>query len=161
MNFIRTAALAISSGFGIGWLPAGGTLITLPLLYLLIKYSAFFDQFLSGAKWHIGAAVYTGAALLIMGLIQLVENSKRRYVVIDHILGITISLLLIPISWKTVMVAFVLYRFYDIIKPWPVYQFTNIDGGAGAVLDDIFSGVLTSLTLQLILFAYQGLMSYL
>lgn len=161
MNFFRTIALALSSGFGLGWLPAGGTLVTLPFVFLLIKYSDFLNPFFSGAKWQTGAVVYISVAVVVMGIIQLVDPDKRKHVVIDHILGITISLLLVPITWKTVTVAFVLYRFYDIIKPWPVYHFTNIDGGVGAVLDDIFSGILTSLTLQLILFAYQALMSYL
>ncbi len=66
MNVIRTVALAISSGFGVGWLPAGGTLITLPFVFLLIKYADFLNPYFSGAKWQIGAAVYAVAAIVIM-----------------------------------------------------------------------------------------------
>ncbi len=155
-----TAAF-VCSGFGIGWLPGGCSIITLPIMFLMLKYASQLNPYFLGEKLGTSLSLYFISALIAVLLIQLVEEKLHRRVVIDRIWGITAALFLVPISWKTVLVAFALYRFFDIVKPWPIYHLTNFDGGLGAILDDIFSGILTSLSLQVILIAYHSLMSYL
>ncbi|HTG01049.1 MAG TPA: phosphatidylglycerophosphatase A [Nitrospirota bacterium] len=69
-------------------------------------------------------------------------------IVIDEIAGYLISLFLIPFSWTAVAAAFFLFRFFDIVKPWPLHDLQSIKGGPGVMLDDIGAGIYTNLILQ-------------
>ena len=69
-------------------------------------------------------------------------------IVIDEIAGYLIALFLIPFSWTAVVAAFFLFRFFDILKPWPLHDLQKIKGGPGVMLDDIGAGVYTNILLQ-------------
>jgi phosphatidylglycerophosphatase A len=62
--------------------------------------------------------------------------------------------LFIPLSIKTLVLGFFLFRFFDIIKPYPVHTMESLDGGLGIVMDDVAAGVLTNVSLLVILFGY-------
>jgi phosphatidylglycerophosphatase A len=53
------------------------------------------------------------------------------------------------LSWKSFLYAFVLFRLFDIWKPWPVRQFETLPGGTGIVADDIAAGAYGALMLYL------------
>ena len=76
-------------------------------------------------------------------------------VVIDEIVGMWISLLLLPKTVVVIVTAFVLFRLYDIIKPPPARQLEQIPNGWGIMLDDVAAGIYANMTVRLILIIYR------
>jgi phosphatidylglycerophosphatase A len=72
-------------------------------------------------------------------------------VVIDEVAGQWITMLFAPVSWKTLLVGFILFRAFDILKPPPVRQLERLPEGTGIVMDDIAAGLYALLVMQLIL----------
>jgi phosphatidylglycerophosphatase A len=73
------------------------------------------------------------------------------FIVIDEVAGQWIALLFAPVSWKTVLAAFILFRSFDIVKPPPVRQLESFPEGTGIVVDDVAAGVYALLVMQLAL----------
>lgn len=70
-------------------------------------------------------------------------------VTIDEIVGMWVSLLLLPKNIVIAACAFVLFRVFDIIKPFPARKFDNVSGGLGIMMDDVIAGLYTNLIMQL------------
>jgi phosphatidylglycerophosphatase A len=65
-------------------------------------------------------------------------------VVVDEVAGQFIALIAVPIqfeSWWTIIMAFLLFRFFDIVKPYPASKFENLHGGLGIMADDVVAGI--------------------
>jgi phosphatidylglycerophosphatase A len=71
-------------------------------------------------------------------------------VVIDEVVGMLISLLWLPSSWTVVVAAFVAFRVFDIVKPWPANRLERLHGGWGIMADDCMAGVYANLAVQLL-----------
>jgi phosphatidylglycerophosphatase A len=112
------------------------------LLYLLLK-----DV---GSLWY--GIAYTAVAAfgsLVAGRADEVLGTKDSpSIVIDEIAGYLIAMFLIPFAWGYVIAGFLLFRFFDILKPWPLKRLQDIPGGPGVVLDDIGAAVYTNVVLQ-------------
>jgi phosphatidylglycerophosphatase A len=72
-------------------------------------------------------------------------------VVIDEVAGQLISLVAVPLAWKTFLAGFILFRVFDIVKPPPVRQLERLPEGTGIVLDDVAAGVYALAVMQLLL----------
>ena len=70
-------------------------------------------------------------------------------VVIDEVAGMLITLALLPVSIPGVILGFLLFRVFDVIKPWPAAQLEHLHGGLGIMLDDVFAGFYSYLVLRL------------
>ena len=69
-------------------------------------------------------------------------------VVVDEVVGQWITLAgATALNWKSWLLAFALFRLFDIWKPWPVRQFEKLPGGTGIVMDDVIAGVYGALVL--------------
>ena len=79
------------------------------------------------------------------------QQKDPQSVVIDEVAGQWITMLFVPVSWKTLLVGFILFRAFDILKPPPVRQLERLPEGTGIVLDDIAAGLYALLVMQLIL----------
>ncbi|TWI67238.1 phosphatidylglycerophosphatase A [Desulfobotulus alkaliphilus] len=76
-------------------------------------------------------------------------------VVLDEVLGLAVTLMFFPLSFFTVILGFFLFRFFDIVKPWPVNFFDErIPGGAGIVLDDVAAGLCAHLVLAVLFYVF-------
>lgn len=74
-------------------------------------------------------------------------------IVIDEFVGMFISILAFPAAWYWALVAFVLFRFFDILKPFPVnYADQKIGGGLGVMVDDVVAGIYAYLAGLLIMY---------
>jgi phosphatidylglycerophosphatase A len=62
-------------------------------------------------------------------------------VVIDEVIGMLITLAFIPVNMAGAIVAFLIFRFLDVVKPWPARRLEQLPGGFGVVLDDMMAGV--------------------
>lgn len=73
-------------------------------------------------------------------------------IVIDEVVGMWITLLWVPLSIPNLVVAFVAFRLFDVVKLWPAGAIDRrMPGGAGVVLDDVVSGLYASLLMRLLI----------
>lgn len=71
-------------------------------------------------------------------------------IVWDEFVGYFITMIAAPVSWVWIVVGFVLFRFFDIVKPWPIRRVDrHVMGGWGIMLDDILAGVYAGVVLQI------------
>jgi phosphatidylglycerophosphatase A len=98
------------------------------------------------------------AVMAILG-IWICQASSRDLGVHDHpgivwdeIVGYLITMATAPAGWLWVVLGFVLFRFFDILKPWPIsWADKRVHGGLGIMLDDVLAAVYAWLVLHLII----------
>jgi len=114
------------------------------------------------ARWIPAQAQWLVLAILALLAIAVGIPAATRYarasqqkdpqsVVIDEVAGQWITLLFAPVSWKTLLVGFILFRAFDILKPPPVRQLERLPEGTGIVVDDVAAGLYALLVMQLVL----------
>ncbi|MFU8783981.1 phosphatidylglycerophosphatase A [Aliidiomarina sp.] len=138
-----------SFGFGTGLLPkAPGTFGTLPAIVLVWLFSP------------LDVAAYMGVVVFatIIGIYLCGATAKAMgehdapAIVWDEIAGYMIAMIAVPVSWQSLLLAFVLFRIFDIIKPWPIsWLDKKVDGGFGIMLDDIVAGFITLVLMHIVL----------
>ncbi len=148
MNKIAQAVILFAAqGAGAGKSPVApgtaGTLVGV-LLYLLLRGLP--------PTWYLVACVLvvglgTGAAGEAE---KLLGKKDAQSIVIDEIAGYLVSMVLVPSGWGFVAAGFCLFRFFDIVKPWPLRRLQDLHGGLGVMLDDVGAGVYANIMLQLI-----------
>ena len=69
-------------------------------------------------------------------------------VVIDEVMGMLITLLMNPVEWGGALAAFLLFRAFDIVKPYPADRFERLPGGVGVMADDGVAALYANLTLR-------------
>jgi phosphatidylglycerophosphatase A len=72
-------------------------------------------------------------------------------IVIDEVVGMLITLAFIPVGWSGALAGFVLFRIFDVIKPYPAGRFERLHGGLGVMADDAMAAVYANLSLRLII----------
>ena len=73
------------------------------------------------------------------------------HVVVDEVAGQLVTLIACPILWKPLLAGFILFRAFDIVKPFPIRRLENLPEGTGIVVDDLGAGVYGLIVLQLAL----------
>lgn len=144
----RNPAHFLACGFGSGAAPVApgtfGTLAAIPL-YLLLEPLALWTYL----------AVTT---LLFLVGIGLCDTTARDFGVHDHggivwdeIVGYLVTMIAAPPGWIWIVLGFFLFRFFDILKPWPIRRLDRgVGGGLGIMVDDLLAGVYAALALNLI-----------
>ncbi len=138
----------IASCFYIGFIPfASGTFGSLfaVAIYSLI-YSNIFLYIVVTLLFSLLGFLTCGPADKIFGQ----RDSKQ--IVIDEASGLLVVFFLIPPKVSYLVIGFLLYRFFDIIKPYPLGKLEKINGSAGIMLDDIGAAIYTNLLLQCLSF---------
>jgi len=80
----------------------------------------------------------------------MLQERDSRHIVIDEVGGFSLSVLTLPANLKTYILAFFLFRFFDVLKPPPIrYLEKKVPGGAGVMLDDMLAGIYTNIIIQL------------
>ncbi len=140
--------MAIASGCYTGYLPIApgtwGTLVAFPLHLLLIR--------LSQGGYYASLGLIFGVAVLTAGSAEkILDRGDPGIVVIDEIIGMLIGLIGAPIKALPLIMAFFLFRFFDIVKPFPAsWADAHLHGGLGIVLDDVIAGIYTLLVMQML-----------
>jgi phosphatidylglycerophosphatase A len=71
-------------------------------------------------------------------------------IVIDEVAGYLVTMLAVPFTPGSALLGFLLFRFYDVVKPWPASRFDRMKTGLGVVLDDVAAGAYAWITMQLL-----------
>lgn len=79
------------------------------------------------------------------------QTKDPQFVVVDEVAGQLIALIAVPLSWKTFLAGFILFRAFDIVKPPPVRQLEKLPEGTGIMLDDVAAGLYAVAVMQLLL----------
>ena len=79
------------------------------------------------------------------------QREDPGFVVIDEVAGQLLTLCLLPVGMFGMLVGFVLFRVFDIVKPWPARQLEALHGGLGIMADDLMAGVYGWLVLRLLI----------
>ena len=141
----QLALLVASFGY-VGFFPfAPGTAGSLAALGLFA-----FVRWVGLPAFEVGVIL----AILVLGIWS--ANGAERalgrkdpgQVVIDEVLGMLITLALLPVSLTGVFVGFLLFRLFDVVKPYPVGRLEHLPGGYGIMLDDAMAGVYSYLVLR-------------
>lgn len=124
-----------------------GVILWMPLVYLPLW------NYLMTVMVIIFLGIYVSEAVS-----KEIGEADPSGIVIDEIAGVLITLFLLPEGWYWVIAGFAVFRFFDIIKPWPIsWCDINIKGGLGIMLDDILAGILAFAVIQLGAFALSGI----
>jgi len=138
----------LATGFGVGYSPVApgtaGTLVAIPIYYFLSD---------------IPSPLYE---ITLMGFfflsVWISENAEAFFgkkddprIVIDEVMGFLITMLWLPKTILFIILGFFLFRFFDILKPFPIRQWERkLKGGIGVVLDDVMAGIYANIILHLI-----------
>lgn len=145
-RLLRDPVHLLALGFGSGLSPKApgtfGTLAALPLYLLLQPLS-------------LPLYVAVTALLFIVGIF-ICDISARKLGVHDHpgivwdeVVGYLVTMVAAPAGWYWLLLGFVLFRLFDILKPWPIrFIDRRVEGGLGIMLDDLLAGVMAALLLQ-------------
>lgn len=136
----------LAFGLGAGLMPVApgtfGTLVALPLY--------FYMQSLTSV-WYLLCVV----ALFIVGIALCAKTARdlrtpdHSGIVWDEIVGYLVAMFLAPTGWRWMLLGFVLFRLFDIWKPFPIrWLDSNVHGGLGIMLDDVAAGVAAALVLH-------------
>jgi len=90
---------------------------------------------------------------------RVLQRTDPGPVVIDEVLGMLLTLFLLPVSLTGAFVGFVLFRIFDVIKPSPANRAEKLPGGWGVMLDDAVAGIYAYVTLRLLTFVMPGLLT--
>ena len=138
-------ALAVATVFGIGYVPfAPGTFGSAAglALWALLPVSAVVQACAIGGVFAIGA--WSG------GIAERhYEQVDPSYVVIDEVLGMLITLFMVPVGWRGAVLGFLVFRVADVVKPYPADRLERVHGGVGVMADDAMAAIYANLALRL------------
>ena len=148
LQVLKNPVHLLALGFGAGCAPklpgTAGTLVGV-LLYLLLQ--------------HLSVRYYVGLLIILFVLgIWICGRTVRDLGVHDHpaivydeIVGYLVTMILAPPGWFWIVSGFLLFRLFDIWKPWPIrWLDRRVKGGFGVMLDDVVAGLFAFLTQQVI-----------
>ena len=136
----RRLVLTLGTGFGAGYTPgAPGTAGSLVGLGIGLGLAA--SPLGGPAVAAVTAAVCIAGIPICAGAARGFGDSDPPQVVWDEIAGMLVALLALPSGWYWWLAAFVLFRAFDVLKPWPIgWLDRRVRGGAGIMLDDLVAG---------------------
>jgi len=150
---MRFIYLSFVSVLGVGYSPiapgTAGAIMACISLWFFEKYSILSTT--SSPLLFIGLIVIT----TILGIIASNQLEKElgkdaSIIVIDEVIGMWITMLFVPFTWLTILIGFVLFRFFDIVKPLGIRKMENFNGGLGVMADDMLAGIYSNILLLII-----------
>jgi phosphatidylglycerophosphatase A len=140
--------LILATGFGVGYSPVApgtlGTLIGIPVFYFLSNISSPVYEITLIGFFFLSIWISENAEMFF-------GKKDDQRIVIDEIMGFLVTMLWVPKTAILMVIGFFLFRFFDILKPFPIRRLEKrLKGGYGVVLDDVMAGVYANIVLQVI-----------
>lgn len=145
-TLIKKPAAFIAYGFGSGLSPKApgtfGTLVAIPIYWLI-------------QDWSLTAYLIFTLIAFLCGIwicqktVDWLKQDDPGGVVWDEVVGYLVTMIVAPKGWLWIVMGFVLFRFFDILKPWPVsIADKKLHGGVGVMLDDVVAGIYAAIVLS-------------
>lgn len=142
------------STFGIGYIGKGSATIAAAVCCI------FWYLLQPNGYQNIPAVFITPFVTLFVILLGVWVSGKTEVfwgpdpdrVVIDEVAGMCVSLLFLPVKIKFIIAGFILFRFFDILKPLGIKKMEKLPGGWGIMFDDVLAGIYTNLILQMVFY---------
>lgn len=146
-GFLRNPVHLLAFGFGSGCSPkapgTAGTLMAVPLCLALSVLPATYYLMVVVLAFVAGIWICDRTA-------KTLGVHDHGGIVWDEFVGFWITMFLLPISWISVLLGFVLFRLFDIWKPWPIgWLDRKVSGGFGIMLDDVVAGIYAAILMQM------------
>jgi phosphatidylglycerophosphatase A len=139
-------AYIFATGLGSGYTPfapgTAGSLLAL-FIYLLVP--------LDNYVWLIICTIVFFIGVWAANIVEEKHGNDPGIIVIDEFVGQWISLLFLPGTLMVYMAAFLLFRIFDILKPFPANDSQKITHGWGVMIDDVIAGIYANLVLQIVI----------
>ena len=121
-----------------------GSLGALPLAYLFMLWTP--------TQYMVATFLFTFVALIVcVAYENTFQVHDPKEVVIDEVAGVLITLTWLPLTWQSFVLGFVLFRTFDIVKPFPIGLIDQkVKGGVGVLADDVAAGIISNVILQII-----------
>jgi phosphatidylglycerophosphatase A len=140
----------ISTVFGLGLIPfAPGTFgsffalaCSLPLMLARSRVAFAVPLILLGFS-------LTAGFLAVKKVLENADDKDPKWVVADEVAGQSLALLISPPSLLSYAAAFVFFRFFDILKPFPINRLEKLEGAAGVFADDLMAGLFSGAVVQM------------
>jgi phosphatidylglycerophosphatase A len=141
--------LVLATGFGVGYSPVApgtlGTLIAIPVFYFLSNISSPVYEITLIGFFFLSVWISENAEIFF-------DKKDDQKIVIDEIMGFLVTMLWIPKTTILIIIGFFLFRFFDILKPFPIRRLEQkLKGGYGVVLDDVLAGVYANIVIEMLL----------
>jgi phosphatidylglycerophosphatase A len=135
-----------SSVFGIGYIKGGGSIAAAVCgMSWYLAWSGGYPPFWTSL---IITTVITLIGVWSSTVMEAIWGKDPSKVVIDEVSGMAIGLLFLPVNVKYLLCAFILFRFFDIVKPLFIRKIEDLNAGWGIMGDDVLAGVYTNIILQ-------------
>lgn len=106
---------------------------------------------LDGIIYSLTAVVFTALAIYVSSCMSEFRGEKDPSdIVVDEVAGYILTMAFIPFEPRYVIIGFVLFRIFDVVKPFPVRRLESLRGGYGIVLDDVAAGIWSNIILHII-----------
>ncbi|MGA9355453.1 MAG: phosphatidylglycerophosphatase A [Terriglobales bacterium] len=143
----------VATFFGIGRLkPGPGTWASIATVILWALAS--FEISPASRMWSTIVAAAVVTAIGIPAATRVARGSGLKdpqFVVIDEVAGQLVALIAVPLVWKTFLAGLILFRVFDILKPFPIRRLERLPEGTGIVVDDLGAGFYALAVMHLLL----------
>lgn len=131
-----------------------GSLVT-AIIYFLLPTKWFYEN----GVIDVNSYIYMLLVVVAISLLSVYLTTKaesvlghdNKRIVLDEFCGMMLSFLFLPKTIMTIVYCFVLFRVFDIAKPFPINKSQAMKGGWGIVIDDLLAGIYTNVLLQILL----------
>ena len=118
----------------------------------------------AAVRWSGSPALELAVIILLFALGVWSANAAERHfggvdpapVILDEVVGMLITLAFLPVNITGAIVGFLLFRLFDVVKPWPANRFEALHGGLGVMADDAMAGVYGNVAMRLLVVALPG-----
>ena len=147
--------LLFATGFGVGNSPIApgtlGTLVAIPIYYFLSENPSPLYEITLIGFFFLSVWISENAEAFF-------GKKDDPRIVIDEVMGFLITMLWLPKTILFIILGFFLFRFFDIVKPFPIRHLERqLKGGFGVVLDDVMAGIYANVVLHLLQFIQKGI----
>ena len=148
-------ALAVCTVLGVGYVPVApgtfGSAVGLAV-WALLPASPVVQACAIAGVFAIGA--WSGSVAE-----RHYDRVDPSYVVIDEVLGMLITLFMVPVGWRGAVLGFFVFRIADVVKPYPANRLERLPGGVGVMADDAMAAVYSNLALRVVIWLSGRLIS--
>ena len=139
----------LAFGFGSGLAPKApgtwGTLAAVPFLFLW--------QYLPWPVYLLMLVVsFTAGVFICQSVSNKLGVHDHGGIVWDEFVGLWLTFFMVELTWQSVLIGFVLFRIFDILKPFPIkWLDQKVKGGFGIMIDDVLAGIFAAVILQILI----------